>query len=189
MDMTRTLRRFPMTFAPLTLLLGPLGCGSETPAPPTAAPLPAVPYVKDDVAETQPAPTTPAPMPSTATVETPASLDQAVDRDVHQTAAAVKDEVVDFRAGATRSANEAVDGAKDLSEKARQDAETAANRIKGGVQKAADDAKGKVRDAKGQVMKAAEDAKAEAERRAKALQDDARKSAESALDNLLGNPK
>ena len=140
MDMIKTLRRFPMSIASLALLLGPLGCGSDSPSTPVAE-VPALPYVKDDVATSQPSPVAPAPMPSTAGFETPGNLDQAartVDRDVQRTAGAIKDEA---------------------------------------------------RDAKGEVKKAIEDAKHEADHRTEALGNDARKAAEAALDNLLGNPK
>ena len=144
MDMTRTLRRFPMTFAPLALLVGPLGCGSDSPSTPVAE-APAVPTTVDGaatarpaVANTLPTPVDPATFPPMKPLPEPPAPFGQVDRDVQRTAGAVKDEA---------------------------------------------------RDAKGGVEKAVQDAKDEADRRAKALGNDARKAAEDALDNLLGSPK
>jgi hypothetical protein len=143
MDMIKTLRRFPMAFAPLALLLSPLGCGSDSPSTPVAEVPPPVPAAVDGAVATEPAPASPtaaqpAPMPPSAAVEMPGNLDQAaksVDRDVRRAADDVKDEIRDAKGDVKKAVDhakgEADREAKELRNDARQAAEKALDNLLG----------------------------------------------------------
>lgn len=164
MDMHQKFRRFPMMIASLALLVSPLGCHSDTPTTPVAEVPAQTPVVSDG-----PAPT--------VASEAPAEVNQAaktLDQEVQRTETVVKDEVDNLKSDATRTA----DSFKELGGKARHDAEQAAK-----------DLKNKVRNARSDVKKSVEGTKEEAERRIRAAEEEVKKSAENALESLLGNPK
>jgi uncharacterized protein YjbJ (UPF0337 family) len=127
MNMINPLRRFPMTFAALALLVSPLGCGSETHETPVAE-TPAMPSAVDGSATT-----TPASIADIAPSQTRDPEAGKIDEEVRRTAGDAKEVVGDVK-GDVKNAVEGAEHkaekeAKAIEEEARKEAEKALDNL------------------------------------------------------------